>query len=50
MIGGNGASLYSSFYLELSAGRCLGCQDCQPKSNTGHSSSAPACDLYGFLV
>jgi hypothetical protein len=30
--------------------RCLGCQECQSKSKTGHSSSAPACDLYAFLV
>src|SRR6266851_2506870 len=30
--------------------RCLGCQECQSRSKTGHSSSAPACDLYAFLV
>src|SRR6266852_2068286 len=30
--------------------RCLGCQECQSKSKTGHASSAPACDLYAFLV
>jgi hypothetical protein len=30
--------------------RCLGCQECQSKSKTGHLSSAPACDLYAFLV
>lgn len=30
--------------------RCLGRQECQSKSKTDHSSSAPACDLYAFLV
>src|SRR5208282_6066563 len=29
---------------------CVGCQECQSKSKTGHSSSAPACALHAFLV